>query len=75
MRIDSGALGIVSILNLAVFLAIEYLHVLFRVGFWDSMDIAASLVGIALAAVISVVIRRAVVGRKSPKSKADVQIK
>lgn len=37
---------IINILNILVFIIIEYLHVIFKLGSWDNNDMVASLIGV-----------------------------
>ncbi|MPM47345.1 hypothetical protein SDC9_94054 [bioreactor metagenome] len=48
----SRAIWLIDAINIIVFLLIEYIHVVFKLGSWDNNDIIASLIGIALATVI-----------------------
>ncbi len=42
-------LFIINLSNLFLFLLIEYLHLLFNLGYWDNYDILASIIGIIFA--------------------------
>ncbi|MBS4537722.1 hypothetical protein GOQ27_04565 [Clostridium sp. D2Q-11] len=43
---------LINILNMTVFLLIEYLHVILKLGAWDNNDIIASLIGIFISTII-----------------------
>ena len=43
---------IINILNIIVFLLIEYGHVILKLGAWDNNDIVASLIGLVFATII-----------------------
>lgn len=47
----SIVIWLINAINIIVFLLIEYIHVVFKLGSWDNNDIIASLIGIALATV------------------------
>lgn len=49
---NSRFLWLINVLNIFVFLLIEYMHVLFKLGKWDNYDIIASLIGILLSTII-----------------------
>lgn len=53
----SMVVWLINAINIIVFLLIEYIHVVFKLGSWDNNDIIASLIGIALAMVIYFKIR------------------
>lgn len=40
---------IINLINISAFVLMEYLHVILNLGFWDNLDIAASLIGIIIA--------------------------
>lgn len=48
----SMVIWLINSINIIVFILIEYIHVIFKLGSWDNNDIIASLIGIALATVI-----------------------
>lgn len=43
---------LINVVNMIVFSLIEYLHVIFNLGFWDNNDIIASLIGIITSTVL-----------------------
>ena len=43
---------LINILNMIVFVFIEYLHVVFNLGTWDNNDMIASLIGIIISTII-----------------------
>jgi glycopeptide antibiotics resistance protein len=43
---------VINIVNMLVFLLIEYLHLIFKLGIWDNNDMIASLIGIILSTVV-----------------------
>lgn len=49
---------VINIVNMFVFLLIEYLHVIFKLGLWDNNDMIASLIGIILSTVVYFGIRK-----------------
>lgn len=48
----SMVIWLINAINIIVFILIEYIHVVFKLGSWDNNDIIASLIGISLATVI-----------------------
>jgi glycopeptide antibiotics resistance protein len=49
---------VINIVNMLVFLLIEYLHLIFKLGLWDNNDMIASLIGIILSTVAYFGIRK-----------------
>lgn len=43
---------IINAINIFIFLMIEYLHFIFKLGFWDNLDMIATLIGIILSTII-----------------------
>lgn len=43
---------VINISNIIVFLLIEYVHVILKIGTWDNNDIVASLIGLIFATII-----------------------
>lgn len=50
--INSKFIWLINMLNISIFAAIEYLHVIFNLGVWDNKDMIASLIGIIVATII-----------------------
>lgn len=47
----SSLIWLINILNIIVFVFIEYLHVVFNLGSWDNNDMIASLIGIIVSTI------------------------
>jgi hypothetical protein len=43
---------LINVLNISIFLLIEYLHVVLNLGVWDNNDMIASLIGIIISTII-----------------------
>lgn len=54
----SMVIWLINATNIMIFLLIEYIHVIFKLGSWDNNDIIASLIGIAVATVIYFKLRK-----------------
>ncbi len=56
--------GLVNLFTLAVSVLIEYLHVVFQQGAWDSNDIAASIIGGLLSMILYFITMRKLGGQE-----------
>ena len=54
----SPLLWLINILNIIVFLLIEYIHVVLNLGTWDNNDIVASLIGMMFSTAIYFKLRK-----------------
>jgi hypothetical protein len=43
---------IINLINMSIFILIEYLHVIFNLGVWDNKDMIASFIGIIIATIV-----------------------
>lgn len=43
---------LINIVNMSVFILIEYLHVILNLGVWDNKDMIASFIGIIIATIV-----------------------
>jgi len=49
---------IINAINIFVFLLLEYLHVILVLGFWDNLDMIASLLGVSVATMMYFIFRK-----------------
>jgi len=49
---------IINAINIFVFLLFEYLHVILVLGFWDNLDMIASLLGVSVATMMYFIFRK-----------------
>lgn len=55
---ETRFIWLVNVLNVIVFLLIEYIHVVLNLGSWDNNDILASLIGIIFSTAIYFKLRK-----------------
>lgn len=56
---------LVNLLNLIVFLLIEYGHVILNLGYWDNNDLVASVIGLLFSTIVYLKLRKRIFNAKN----------